>query len=193
VLYGHSERSGVLYGNHIDFLMNECLNNFKSWYIATLEKLYPHRDAGFPILMVAFPLLERYLRKKAKLLPKDKLSELFYRELGQLFPALSDISKAKTFWQVYRNGLLHEVTLSRQSRGGRKKPIGWVSHDKPMISIEDGIFCVHPVDFTRKVVESIQNDFDTFEGLADSQSQLPKVKPCKTQSGRIILGTGTQD
>jgi hypothetical protein len=173
--------------------MNEHLDNFNSWYIATLERLYPHKDAGFAILMIAFPLLERYLRKKVRLLPKNNLPDSFFAELALLFPVLSNSSTAKDFWQVYRNGLLHEVTLSRQNRSGNEMPIGWVSHNKPMIMIEDGTFWIHPVEFTKKVIETIQNDFKTFEGLADSQFQLPTVKRSETKSGWIILGTNTQD
>jgi hypothetical protein len=173
--------------------MNEHLDNFKSWYIATLERLYPHRDAGFAILMIAFPLLERYLRKKVKLSPNDNLSDLFYAELALLFPVLSNNSTAKDFWQVYRNGLLHEVTLSQENRRGNEMPVGWVSHDKPMVSIEDRSFWIHPVDFTIKVIETIQNDFKTFEGVEGSISQLPRVKHTETKSGRIILGTNTQE
>lgn len=173
--------------------MNEHFDNFNSWYKAILERLYPDRDAGFAILMIAFPLLERYLRKKVNLLPIDILSPLFYAELAQLFPVLSNSSTAKDFWQVYRNGLLHEVTLSRKNKKGNEMPVGWVSHDKPMITIEDGTFCIHPVDFTKKVIETIQNDFKTFEGLVDSQSQLPTVKPSKTKSGKIIVSTNIQN
>jgi hypothetical protein len=72
-------------------------------------------------------------------------------------------------------------------------PLGWVSHDKPMISIEDGTFWIHPVDFTKKVVEIIQNDFETFVGRENPISQLPTTKPIETKPGRIILGTNTQD
>ncbi len=63
---------------------------------------------------------------------------------------------------------------------------GWVSHDNPMITIEDGTFWIHPVDFTKKVIETIQNDFKTFEGLVDSQSQLPTSK----KKGSKKKGTG---
>lgn len=181
------------YENGVSPIMSEHFDNFKSWYIATLERLYPHRDAGFAMLMITFPLLERYLRKKVELSPKDNLSDLFYAELASLFPVLSNNSTAKDFWQVYRNGLLHEVTLSRQNRSGNEMPLGRVSHDKPMVSIEDGSFWIHPVDFTKKVIEAIQNDFKTFEGVEDSISKLPKVQPVETKSGRIILSTNTED
>lgn len=173
--------------------MNENFDNFSSWYKAILEHLYPCRNAGFAILMIAFPLLERYLRKKFKLSPKDNLSDSCYAELALIFPVLSNASTAREFWQVYRNGLLHEVTLSQQNRNEKEMPVGRVSHDKPMITFKDGSFWIHPVDFTKKVIETIQNDFKTFEGLEDSQSQLPMVKPSKTKSGKIIVSTNIQN
>jgi hypothetical protein len=38
--------------------------NFQSWYATVLRKLIPDTNAGFPIALVAFPLLERYVRQK---------------------------------------------------------------------------------------------------------------------------------
>lgn len=39
--------------------MNDHGKNFKAWYVEILRSLYPQREAGFVILFVAFPLLER--------------------------------------------------------------------------------------------------------------------------------------
>src|SRR3990172_4885289 len=86
--------------------------NFVAWYQATLDLLYPHRDAGFAILLIAFPLLERYLRQKTGLTSDQNLSNAFFDELTQLFPTLKSNATARNFWQIYRNGLLHEITLS---------------------------------------------------------------------------------
>jgi len=173
--------------------------NFKSWYADVLNDLYPIREAGFVILLIAFPLLERYLRQKLQLPPQAVLQDFFYDELTKLFPQLTDRATAKIFWQVYRNGLLHEVTLSRQNRSGGQMPVGWLSHDKPIVSIEsDGSFWIHPVLFSQHVVQTIETNFSVFEGTAASQSPLPKVKavPANTGpgalSGPIILGTNTE-
>ena len=40
-------------------------DNFRAWFSKILEGLYSVQDAGFPILMISFPLLERYLREKS--------------------------------------------------------------------------------------------------------------------------------
>ena len=52
--------------------------NFDAWYKEVLDLLYPRRDAGFAILLVAFPLLERYLRQKTGLTSDQNLSDAFF-------------------------------------------------------------------------------------------------------------------
>lgn len=173
--------------------------NFDAWYKGGLDRLYPHRDAGFAILLIAFPLLERYLRQKVRLTSDQNLSDAFFNELAQLFPTLKTRTAAKDFWQIYRNGLLHEITLSRQARGGAAMPVGWVSHDKSLITIEsDGSMWINPVEFAQMVVATIDANFATFEGTPSTSGRLPTVKPqpgaasaSTTPAPRIILGTNT--
>jgi hypothetical protein len=171
--------------------------NFDAWYKAVLDRLYPHRDAGFAILLIAFPLLERYFRQKVGLTSDQNLSDAFFDELAQLFPTLKTGATARNFWQIYRNGLLHEITLSRQARSGTAMPVGWVSHDKPLITIEsDGSMWINPVEFAQTVVATIDANFATFE--ASTSARLPTVKPQPAPASgtvapaqRIILGTNT--
>ena len=87
--------------------MSVNLEYFRSWFVRLLESLYPQTDAGFAITMIAFPRLERYLRQKVQLTPKDSLSSAFYDELYGLFPELQSAVKVSEFWQIYRNGILH--------------------------------------------------------------------------------------
>jgi hypothetical protein len=173
--------------------------NFDAWYKEVLDLLYPHRDAGFAILLVAFPLLERYLRQKSGLTSDQNLSDAFFDELTKLFPALKAPATARNFWQIYRNGLLHEITLSRQARSGILMPTGWVSHDKHLITIEsNGSIWINPVEFAQRVVATIEADFTTFEGTTPVSTRLPTVKPQSAATGTgvapgrlIILGTNT--
>ena len=173
--------------------------NFDAWYKAVLDRLYPDRDAGFAILLIAFPLLERYLRRKVGLTSDLNLSDPFFDELAQLFPSLKTGTTAKDFWQIYRNGLLHEITLSRQRRSGTSMPVGWDSHDKPLITIEsDGSIWINPVEFAQTVVATIDANFAMFEGTSPASTRLPTVKlqPAPTSGSvtpapRIILGTNT--
>ena len=92
--------------------------NYRSWYADLLPTLFPDRNAGFIILMVALPLLERYLRQIVGLGPKDNLNEDCMKELCKLFPELPDKTASRQFWDVFRNGILHQVTLSRENRKG---------------------------------------------------------------------------
>src|SRR5260370_33667137 len=97
--------------------MSTHVHNFKYWYSDILNRLYANGNAGFVILMIAFPLLERYLREKSGV-HEAYLTDPFYDELRRVFPVLPDNAVAGQFWQVYRNGLLHQVTLSQQNRKG---------------------------------------------------------------------------
>lgn len=179
--------------------MNAHRDNFYAWYKKVLDLLYPHQDAGFAILLIAFPLLERYLRQRTGLTSDQPLSDAFFDELVRLFPPLTTATTARNFWQIYRNGLLHEITLSRQARRGTPMPVGWVSYDKPLITIEsDGSIWINPVDFSKHVMAKIEADFATFEGTSAFSARLPTVKPQSSATGtgaaptpRIILGTNT--
>ena len=176
--------------------MASDLENFKAWYVETLSKLYPFRNSGFPILMIAFPLIERYLRNKNRLSPKENLSKECMENLREMFPDLLNNKAAWKFWNIFRNGVLHQVTLSRENRGGKEMPEGWLSHDiKSAITIEsDGSFLIHPVIFTKQVVNIIENDFGTFEKSSGALTKLPNVKPhpIAKNAEAYILGTNTE-
>jgi hypothetical protein len=133
--------------------MSTPVENFKLWYADIIRGLYSTRDAGFVIVLVTFPLLERYVRQKTDL-SEDHLKPRFYKELVRLFPVLENETSATEFWNLYRNKLLHIVTSK-----------GWLSHDLPAsIIIDNGKFKLHPVEFAKQVLKIIEDDFTTFEG-----------------------------
>lgn len=78
--------------------MGSNLENFTKWFIDPVTTLRDNPDAGFIIMMVAFPLIERYLRKKLHLSESDKLSDPFHKELCCLFPELRTVEHTKEFW-----------------------------------------------------------------------------------------------
>ena len=177
------------------------LKNFKSWYSDILNELYPERQSGFVVLMVTFPLLERYLRHKTGLNHKDTLNEGFMDGLCVIFPVLHDRQTTKEFWNVYRNGILHQVSLARENRKSELMPVGWLSHDiHSAISVEsDGSFLIHPVLFSKHVVTVIENDFTTFEfGRAHTvklpmENFHPTAKKLGTENEETyVLGTNTE-
>jgi hypothetical protein len=77
--------------------------NFEAWFGSKLASLMADRDAGFIVAMVAFALLERYLRRKSRRKPANKQ---FRAALLRIFPELGTDEVAKQFWESYRHGLL---------------------------------------------------------------------------------------
>jgi len=184
----------------VEEAMTSDLDNFKAWYKDTLEKLYLDKNSGFPILMIAFPLLERYLRHKNGLGYKDKLNNGYMDELRSLFPVLPTNKIAQTFWHVFRNGLLHQVTFSHE-HSGNTMPAGWLSYDiDTAVKIEsDGSFIINPKRFAEDIVETIENNFGIYKKVSEDSTQLPNVKPHPTakriEQGvpSIVLGTSTEN
>ncbi|MEA3427871.1 MAG: hypothetical protein U9Q84_01345 [Thermodesulfobacteriota bacterium] len=169
--------------------MNEAYQNFKSWYVHVLEGLYEDRDAGFAILMISIPLLERYLREKRGSYERN-LNDTFYDQMQKKFSELTSQELCKQFWQVYRNGLLHQVTISKRNMKGIKMPVGWLSHDVPMLKIDkDGSFGVHPVKFSRRIICIIENDFSTFFGEHSKNHPLPVEHQTMSMLGTSVPGS----
>jgi hypothetical protein len=165
--------------------MDSHEKNFEAWYARILEALCSNPDAGLVILMVAFPLLERYLRQKSGV-HEGTRNATFHKELASVFPELKSQKDARKFWHVYRNGLLHQVTFSKKNRQDIKLPDGWLSNVGPPISIDgNGDFWLHPSEFAKRVIDTIQKDFPTFEGQHSAGPPLPTVHQFPT-----VLGTG---
>jgi hypothetical protein len=150
---------------------HDHLENFYSWFVEVLEQLYPIRAAGFAITMIAFPLLERYLRQKTNLTSEgSRLTPAFYGELLKLFPELRTQDQAELFWRVYRNGILHQVAFSQKTSA---LPAGALSHTDTGISITpEGDFRLNPTDFAKRITAQILADFPAYEGAGSSAPTL---------------------
>jgi hypothetical protein len=176
--------------------------HFEAWYSNIIRSLYPERNAGFVILLAAFPLLERYGRQKLGLTLLQNLSPAFHDEVVRVFPELANRDQANRIWSVYRNGLLHMVTLSSETRSGIKLPISLLSHDNASAFVIDtnGYFWINPVLFAEGVLNTIEADFKTFEmGLSGASSTFPRVyeniplgnPDIATLTGAVTFTTGT--
>jgi hypothetical protein len=158
--------------------MSEDEKNFDHWFKKTLKFLYKKPGAGFAILMISLPLLERYLRQKTGLYDKS-LSPKFYRALEDLFPALRIPrfpKAAEGFWTIYRDGLLHQAALTLR---WKKTQLG-VKNDLAVEiqchEVKSGLsIMVSPELFARKVVSTIKADFSTYLGQGSKHHPLPKV------------------
>jgi hypothetical protein len=153
------------------------LQNFRAWYVQVLESLYPQRTAGIAVVMISLPLLERYIRQKTGLSPSESIDLRCMPILRSVFPVLSNDATAQDFWQVYRNGFLHQATLSLQTGKGRTLPAGSLTHDIGVpVKLElDGSFVIQPVLFSKRVVEKIEADFNTFAGAGAPAPNLLHV------------------
>ena len=83
--------------------MAKTYDNFLKWFKEPLHCLYKNDDAGFVILIISLPILERYLRQKSGVY-EGKLNSQFYGAFLKMFPSIKNEGIARRFWDVYRNG-----------------------------------------------------------------------------------------
>jgi len=134
--------------------MSSSRENFESWFGEPLARLMADENAGFIVVMVAFPLLERYVRSKSKCEPN---TPRFNQALLRVLPELQDETNANLFWAIFRHGILHNVALSRETHG--------LSHTKPIVEIwPNAKVWMNPNLFATRVLETIRSDFSSFEG-----------------------------
>lgn len=95
---------------------------FDIWFIKPLAKL-DHNDDSFVRLMIVFPLFERYLRLQWS---KKNKTQAYNAKEDRLLPFLQieldlDCLDAKTFWNVMRNGLLHQGVPKNETGDSSEK------------------------------------------------------------------------
>jgi hypothetical protein len=117
--------------------------------------------------MVAFPLLERYLRRASASEPK---TAAFNQALLKFIPEAETIERASRFWGVYRHGLLHKAELNRRG--------DWLSHETTILISTEESFCLNPSLIAQRVLTQIREEFDTFvvHGLPQI-SPVPQITP----------------
>jgi hypothetical protein len=148
--------------------------NFEKWFKQPLGRLWKEDHTGFVILMITLPLLERLLRELSGIGNRRNLNEddQFYKALVDLLsPEITELKVAKIFWNVYRNGLLHQATLKLSDE---VNSIGVHQNEgMPVITAEEEVgggwnFRVKPVEFSQRVLTAIEADFPTFADAATS-------------------------
>src|SRR3954467_10571251 len=96
--------------------MTTAKEDFKKWFVDPLAGLKENGHAGFILLLVAFPLLERYLRNKSGC-PEGNVTGKFHSILEVLFRDIA--GKGGLFWNCYRHGLLHQATFNIEKKQKR--------------------------------------------------------------------------
>jgi hypothetical protein len=163
--------------------MSENLDNFSKWFKNPLSRLHKNTDAGFIILIVSLPLLERYLREKTGNFENPTLDDKFYDEFVNLFPSVGDTKAARKFWEIYRRGLLHQATL-KSPNGTVQAGLHNAAQDIQVgYDAEGSIFTVSPVKFSQKVIETIESDFPTFEAATSSRHRPAHISAETGNSG----------
>jgi hypothetical protein len=142
---------------------------FKQWFREPIEFLIAKEHTGFAVMMIAIPLIERLLRRRCKI-GDQHWTDAFYDELYRVFPSLGDGAGAREFWQAFRNGILHQATLSLKGPRGAEfsGTVGFkaLPPGTPIMlqrSPEHLSCWVDPVAFARSVLNEVENDFQTFQ------------------------------
>jgi hypothetical protein len=162
--------------------MNGDHDNFIKWFKNPITSLHKNTDAGFVILMASLPLLERYLREKTGVHEKP-LEPRFYEDFVKIFPSARDWKTAKTFWEIYRHGLLHQATLKTKA-GIIEAAVHNEAKDLEIGYNRQGlVFTVSPVKFSEKIIEAIELDFPTFKAVSSSHHPPGRISPSTGYSG----------
>jgi len=146
--------------------MNTALvdrENFELWLGKPLALLIDTEHSGFAVAMIAFPVLERYLRGKSRSEPN---TPTFDAALLSVIPELGTIQAAGKFWSIYRHSLLHWAAFQKANYGFTECP--------GVISVtEEGFVWLNPRLFGGRVLETVRADFEPFEA---ENVPLPRVR-----------------
>jgi len=154
---------------------------FRKWFVDSLSPLRPCGDSGFIFLLVAIPILERYLRRKSRCADGQDLNDAFFEELSKFLGGVR--GQEREFWNCYRNGLLHHVTFAqtkwmRKEKEWRDLPKVAISgHDPRPVYFDQAKneFYVNPVAFFDLVTATVLADFATYESDGVTKYSLPSI------------------
>jgi hypothetical protein len=159
--------------------MKDNYNNFVRWFEEPLSNLYKNPHAGFAIIILSLPILERYLREKSGVCEQPNLDDRFHQEFLNMFPSVKDMPTSRKFWEVYRHGLLHQATLKAHGTVLSAAVHGAAAE----LEFDGKVFTVAPVKFSQRVVNTIELDFTTYEGAGSPKHSLSKVSVSTGRSG----------
>ena len=159
--------------------MKDNHNNFVRWFEEPLSNLYKNPHAGFAILILSLPILERYLREKSGVCEQPNLDARFHQEFLNMFPSVNDMPTSRKFWQVYRHGLLHQATLKAHDTVLSAAVHGGAAE----IEFDGKVFTVSLIKFSEHVVDTREGDFATYEGAGSPKHSLSKISTSTGRSG----------
>jgi hypothetical protein len=77
--------------------MKDNYDNFVRWFKEPLSSLYKNPHAGFAIVILSLPILERYMREKSGVCEQPNLDDRFHQEFLNMFPSVNDMPTARKF------------------------------------------------------------------------------------------------
>lgn len=157
---------------------------YNLWIKSPLELLCKEEHTDFAILLIALPTLERYLREKSGNGEQVSLRPAFFAEFGKLFPKPQTNTDREAFWKLFRHGLAHQVMLNTSHGVSASLERNGLCLDYDPSS---KLFKVNAPAFARKVMNTVESDFPTFEATSGSPNHffsqvLAGVKAPKTES-----------
>jgi hypothetical protein len=152
--------------NRVDAKMPTPKELFDCWYAIPLKYLegLPNGTGAFVALAVSCFLYERYATAYLKDNGKSANDKNRIKQLASDFQV--DENTANAFWNVVRNGFLHQgMGLQKNNQGG-SFPEWAVSHDFPCIALEEGspgLLKIQPWLFRDRVLELWERRPDLIE------------------------------
>lgn len=145
--------------------MQEPKKLFGRWYEAPLKKIeeLPNGDGGFVALAISCFLYERYATAKIKERGDKATPEACVKLLAEDF-AINNRT-AKVFWNVIRNGFLHQAMPKMKDKGVEIAK-GWQTSSAFQVPItlgKDDILKVEPWRFRDRVLELWKDHIDLIE------------------------------
>jgi hypothetical protein len=149
---------------------------FEKWYVTPLRMLQalPCGDGGFVALATTCFLYERYVTAVIKSLPHKSKSDKDARITQFIIDFGVDEETARAFWDVIRDGLLHEGMPKQLEHGKKDLPQWAFRHDfsQPVELVKyDGkqVLKVQPWLVMEKVILLWQQNL----GLVDKNDSFP--------------------
>jgi len=143
--------------------MTEDYDRFRLWYVQPLRTLeaMPAGQGGFVALATACFLYERYAIAALQAQGKKADRPGILNQLGNDFSV--DNATAKAFWDVIRDGLLHQG-MPMQKKHGKLLPGFALHHSYPLMALEningETWLKVQPWKFMDKVLSLWATNFE---------------------------------
>jgi len=139
---------------------------FDLWYAKPLELLekMPNGQGGFVVLAIACFLYERYAKSLLKSQGKKANSENMKAQLARDFSV--DEESANTFWDVIRDGILHQGMPIQKANNVNLPPWGFnASYPALLLDEINGqpFLKVEPFKFMHRVLELWEGNFDLLQ------------------------------